>query len=73
MEIIKKETMYKAKSRCYGCNEMTSNFSGMCDKCGSDNGWIRRKPHTLPIADAVITGQRAITVVQKKEVSNEGL
>ncbi len=56
MEIIPKEDMWQGESECYGCETLTMNASGMCDKCGSDSEPMKRKTHTLTEASQIIEG-----------------
>jgi hypothetical protein len=55
-------TMYHQKTECYGCDNITSNLSGMCDDCGGADDKTEsyrpvRKAHTWSRAFDIIERQ----------------
>ncbi len=46
MQIVTKIAMYQDEAECYGCNALTTNLSGMCDKCnGADDKTESERPY----------------------------
>jgi rRNA maturation endonuclease Nob1 len=51
MQKYSKEMLYHESTECYGCNNITTNESGMCDNCGGSANIAGLKPkrtrHTI--------------------------
>lgn len=54
-----KSMLYQHETECYGCNNRTTNMSGMCDDCGGADDMTEsirpiRKAHTVSQAFNII-------------------
>ncbi len=57
MQIINPSEMYSEKTECYGCGNITTNISGMCDNCGGSQAESRseaKSKHVYTLGEAYI-------------------